>query len=88
VTAVQTTCGNDGPEDLLPLVDFQEQEDGSYQCPAGRQMEYKGTCTLNKQQVHHYVGTGCDRCELKDRCTEGKKRHLYINVSEKATGEK
>jgi transposase len=143
VTAVQTTCGNDGPEDLLPLVDqskensrsshkavtadcgfcdypileevetnrqeefylpdrryesdkkkerkkgryvpadFQEQEDGSSQCPAGRQMEYKGMCTLNKQQMHHYVGTGCESCELKDRCTEGKKRHLYINVRER-----
>lgn len=142
VTAVQTTCGNDGPGDLLPLVDqskrnggsghkavtadsgfsdyrileevetrrqeefylpdrryesdrkkergkgryvpadFQEREDGSCRCPAGRQMEYRGMCTRNKQQMHHYVGTGCESCELKDRCTEGKKRHLYINVRE------
>lgn len=142
VTAVQTTCGNDGPEDLLPLVDesrensgkshkaitadcgfcdypmlekvqtereedyylpdrryeadkkgctkkglyvpadFQETEEGGYRCPAGREMEYRGISTLNKHQMHHYMGRGCDSCEQKDRCTEGKKRHLYINVRE------
>jgi transposase len=142
VTAVQTTCGNDRSEDLLPLVDqsksncgkghkaitadcgfcdypmleevevrreedfylpdrrydadkkkelkegrygqkeFRELEDGGYICPAGRQMEYKGICALNKHQVHHYVGSGCDCCEHKDRCTKGKERHLYINIHE------
>jgi transposase len=142
VTAVQTTCGNDKPTDLLPLVDqsknnsgkshkavtadcgfcdypileevetsreeefylpdrryekdkkkerekgryvmgdFPELQEGGYICPAGRQLEYKGICTINKQKMHHYIGIGCDRCEQKDRCTEGKKRHLYINVRE------
>jgi len=142
VTAVQTTCGNDGPEDLLPLVDesnknsgkphrtvtadcgfcdypmlekvqterqeefylpdrryesdkkghnkkglyvpadFVETEEGVYRCPAGKEMEYKGILTLNKHQMHHYLGTGCGSCEQKDRCTEGKRRHLYLNVHE------
>ena len=142
VTAVQTTCGNDGPEDLLPLVDeskknsgkghkavtadcgfcdypileevqtereeeyylpdrryeadkkgctkkglyvpadFQELEEGGYRCPAKREMEYRGISTINKYQMHHYTGIGCDSCELKERCTEGKKRHLHINVYE------
>ena len=142
VTAVQTTCGNDGSEDLLPLVDqskhnsgnshtavtadcgfcdyqileevetqreeefyipdrryetdkkkahkngryvpsdFTELEAGGYRCPADREMEYKGICTNNQQQVHHYIGIGCKDCERKDRCTKGKKRHLYINVRE------
>jgi hypothetical protein len=45
-------------------------------------MEYKGISTLNKNQMHHYIGTGCEACEQKERCTEGKKRHLYINVHE------
>lgn len=142
VTAVQTTCGNDRPEDLLPLVDesnknsgkshkavtadcgfcdysileevqtereedfyipdrryesdkkgctkkrqyvladFHEIEGGGYLCPAGTEMEYKGISTLNKHQMHHYIGTGCDLCEQRDLCTKGKKRHLYINVRE------
>jgi hypothetical protein len=36
-------------------------------------MEYKGISTLNKIQMHHYIGTGCDFCERKDRCMEGRK---------------
>jgi len=62
--------------------DFFELEGRGYCCPAGRQMEYKGICTVNEQQMHHYIGIGCEGCEQKNRCTEGKKRHLYINIRE------
>ena len=45
--------------------DFLELEEGGYCCPAGRQMEYKGICTVNEQQMHHYIGIGCDCCVKK-----------------------
>lgn len=78
----ETEKKNTKKHGLYTQKDFPGSEEGGYCCPAGRQMEYKGICTISTQQVHHYIGIGCDRCERKDRCTKGKKRHLYINVRE------
>lgn len=38
--------------------DFQEHEEGGYSCPAGKQMEYKGTCTINKHPPPERIGKG------------------------------
>ena len=143
VTAVQTTQGNDRPEDLLKMVDssneniggehknvsadcgfcdyevlemveeqrneefyvpdrlyehskkdasekkrygleqFSKDNDGNYICPAGNTMKYVGVVkNVQGDEVEKYIGTGCNRCALKDNCTKGKQRSLYIDLRE------
>jgi transposase len=63
--------------------DFTEDVGGVYRCPAGKTMENWGMVKNRKGDVMvHYVGTECEECPLKSKCTNSKKRHLYVDTRE------
>jgi transposase len=63
--------------------DFREEGEGSYRCPGGNMMERQGIVKNGKgDDMVHYVGIACEGCPLKSKCTDGKRRHLYVDTRE------
>jgi hypothetical protein len=62
---------------------FERREDGTIVCPAGRPMVLKRE---EKQPEGHtlskYEGSGCESCELHEKCTKANKRSLTIDSRE------
>jgi transposase len=62
---------------------FDRREDGTIVCPAGRPMVLKRE---EEQPQGHtlskYEGSGCESCELHEKCTKAKKRTLTVDSRE------
>ena len=79
----ESSKNNDNRKKKYGFEDFRVDEDGGYVCPAGETMCYKGMVkNQNGDEMLHYVGIGCEGCPLKSKCTNGKRRHLYIDTRE------
>jgi hypothetical protein len=64
--------------------DFTKDDEGNYICPAGHAMEYVGVVKNGQgAEVEKYIGTGCEECPLKEKCTKGKQRSLHIDLRER-----
>ncbi len=46
-------------------------------CPANKKLKYSHYD--NKEQTHIFIGTNCNSCILKDKCTTGKFRTLKVH---------
>jgi len=60
------------------------KETNSYRCPAGEELNYKFSTTLNTGNgypytVHQYEAQDCSACALKEKCTTSNKRNLKVN---------
>ncbi len=63
--------------------DFERGEDGNYRCPAGHEMKYVGRFDDAKgSRLDGYVGTGCEGCSVKVKCTKARARRLQIDTRE------
>ena len=63
--------------------DFTKDDEGKYTCPAGFTMQYMGEVKGSQgDDVEKYVGTGCGKCPLKEKCTKGKQRFLHVDLRE------
>lgn len=61
--------------------DFTRNKDGQWVCPAGKVMKSKGTYTWKDGVVVNlFIGTGCELCDLKPKCTKGKVRQIGIDT--------
>ena len=60
--------------------EFNYDKDGNLHCPAGHVMKHEGTYQrcITKKDV--YTGTGCDKCKIKNKCTDAEKRIVAIDV--------
>jgi transposase len=66
-----------GPED------FPCDEEGNYTCPAGHPMRYVGTFDgVDGVRVNRYVGTACEDCSMKRKCTNTPVRRLQVDTRE------
>ena len=66
-----------GPED------FHREEEGNYRCPAGHPMQHAGTFDgADGARLDRYVGTGCEGCAKKAKCTKAAVRSLQIDTRE------
>jgi len=64
--------------------EFSKDDEGNYICPAGNTMKYVGVAKNNQgDAMKKYFGTGCGECSLKEKCTKGKYRSLYVDLREK-----
>ncbi|MCK5027894.1 MAG: IS1182 family transposase, partial [Candidatus Pacebacteria bacterium] len=62
---------------------FQKNEDGTYQCPDGRTMEYMRTiATPDGGSANVYECENCQNCPLKNKCTKGNTRKIVIDTRE------
>ena len=65
------------------LEDFERDEHGTYTCPAGQPMRHLGRFDGPQgQRLDRYVGTACEGCELKARCTSADFRRLQVDARE------
>jgi transposase len=59
---------------------FTRDDQGQWICPAGRVMKEKGTYTRKDGvRVCLFIGTNCEECELKKKCTKGKVRQIAVD---------
>jgi len=66
-----------GPED------FRREEDRSYRCPAGHPMKHLGTVDgVDGARFDRYMGTACEGCPMKAKCTKAAVRSLQIDTRE------
>lgn len=57
--------------------DFAYEADADiYRCPAGEALVYRYTTEEDGIQLRRYWTTVCGGCDLKTRCTTGKKRRI------------
>jgi transposase len=62
---------------------FERREDGTIVCPAGHEMVFKREeRKAEGYTVRKYEGTGCEGCELRDKCTKAKRRTLSVDSRE------
>jgi transposase len=74
-----------GPEEKkrYGLEDFHLEEEGNYLCPAGKPMKHVGTFDgADGARVDKYVGTACEECPLKQKCTNATVRSLQVDTRE------
>ena len=63
--------------------DFPCDEEGNYTCPADHPMRYVGTFDgVEGSRVNRYVGTACEDCPMKGKCTKALVRTLQIDTRE------
>ncbi len=63
--------------------DFHCEEDGNYTCPAGKPMRHAGTFDGTEgARFDRYLGTACEGCPLKSKCTKASVRSLQIDTRE------
>jgi len=63
--------------------DFSKDAEGNYTCPAGNAMKFMGVVKTGQgDDVEKYAGTGCGECPLKEKCTKGSHRFLYVDLRE------
>jgi len=63
--------------------DFHRDEDGNYKCPAGSPMQHVGTYDgADGARLDKYVGTACEGCPMKSKCTKAAVRSLQIDTRE------
>lgn len=63
--------------------DFDCEEDGNYRCPAGHPMRHIGTFNGGAgARFDRYVGTACEGCSMKAKCTKAAVRSLQIDTRE------
>ena len=63
--------------------DFHRDEEGSYTCPAGHPMNHVGTYDgADGARMDKYVGTACEGCPMKAKCTKAAIRSLQIDTRE------
>ena len=63
------------------LEDFSKDAEGNYTCPAGNSMKYVGVVRNSQgDEMEKYSGIGCTDCPLKEKCTKGKQRFLYVDL--------
>ncbi len=66
---------------LFTQHDFKQNEQGEWMCPAGLVMKSKGPITIKDGALRHlFMGTNCDSCHLKAKCTKGKSRQIAIDA--------
>ena len=65
------------------LEDFHCEEEGHYTCPAGKPMRHLGTFDgADGGRFDRYLGTGCEGCRMKGKCTKAAVRSLQIDTRE------
>ncbi len=65
------------------LEEFSKDDEGKYTCPAGNAMMNVGVVkNIPGDEVEKYMETGCAECPLKEKCTKGKQRSLYVDLRE------
>ena len=63
--------------------DFHCDEQGNYTCPAGYPMRHVGTFDgADGARLDRYLGTACEGCQLKLKCTKAAVRSLQIDTRE------
>ena len=63
--------------------DFHRDEEGNYTCPAGNPMRHAGTFDgAAGARLDRYVGTACEGCPTKAKCTKAAVRSLHIDTRE------
>ena len=66
------------------IEEFSKDDEGKYTCPAGNAMKYVGVVKNNQGDgMEKYIGTGCGECLLKEKCTKGKQRSVYVDLRER-----
>jgi transposase len=74
-----------GPEEKKKYgaEDFHCDEEGNYTCPAGHPMRHVGTFDgVDGARVDRYMGTACEGCPMKAKCTKAAVRSLQIDTRE------
>jgi len=65
------------------LENFHRDEEGNYSCPAGHRMQHVGTFNgADGARLDKYVGTACEGCPIKSKCTKAAVRSLQIDTRE------
>ena len=65
------------------LEDFQRDEEGNYTCPAGHSMQHLGRFDgADGACYDRYLGTGCEECARKGKCTKAAVRSLQVDTRE------
>ena len=63
--------------------DFHCDEQGNYTCPAGYPIRHVGTFDgADGARLDRYLGTACEGCQLKLKCTKAAVRSLQIDTRE------
>lgn len=66
-----------GPED------FHRDEEGNYTCPAGHRMHHEGRFDgADGARFDRYLGTACEACLMKAKCTKAAVRSLQVDTRE------
>lgn len=62
---------------------FHRDEDGNYTCPAGHPMQHVGTFDgADGARFDRYLGTACEGCAMKTKCTNAAVRSLQVDTRE------
>ena len=62
---------------------FEKRGDGTIVCPAGHPMAFKREEEQPQgHTISKYEGSGCESCELHEKCTKAKKRTLSVDSRE------
>lgn len=62
---------------LFTKEDFRyNAEKDVYVCPAGEELGYRSEVKEKGRQIKYYDTAGCQKCPIKSRCTNGKKRRI------------
>jgi len=51
-------------------------EDNEYECPAGERLIWRFSTEEKGQTIHKYWSSNCQRCAIRDQCTNGKYRRI------------
>jgi len=63
--------------------DFRCDEEGNYTCPADYPMQHLGTFDgVDGARLDRYLGTGCEGCPMKGKCTKAAVRSLQVDTRE------
>ena len=74
---------NQGTGEYFQKRDFTYLPDeDAYQCPAGKLLPHK--TISNKDRMHLYARSGCNRCPLQAKCTKADRRWITRHYDEEA----